>query len=65
LVAFGGRLEGRKRWEECWFLFVVDGEGGVGMAWINGNGPVWVVAVVLWLFAFVVVAQAFRWLLVG
>ena len=38
--------------------------GGVGMGWFDSDeGPVWVVTVVLWLFAFVVVAQGFRWLL--
>ena len=47
----------------CWFLFVVDREGGVGMGWIDGDGPLWVVSAVLWLFAGLVVAQSFRWLL--
>ena len=35
------------------------------MSWIDGDGPVWVVAVVLWLTACLVVAKAFLWLIVG
>lgn len=33
------------------------------MGWIDGDGPLWVVSAVLWLFAGLVVAQSFRWLL--
>jgi hypothetical protein len=40
--------------------------GGVGMGWFDGDqGPVWVVVALLWFMAFVVVAQAFRWLVFG
>lgn len=35
------------------------------MNWIDGDGAVWVVAVVLWLFAGLVVAQGLRWIVCG
>jgi len=66
-------MSGRVVWVFCcgkagrfggFFLWL--SRGGVGMGWFDSDeGPVWVVVALLWFMAFVVVAQAFRWLLVG